>query len=152
MKQNQSQAQNKCLPNCHEVQFTSSEILEKLDVDEFCDPNLYGLPGGNFNAAYKRSEERTMMIKIKWHFLYNVELFEKMRRIKEAEKVHGQTPNVNLEGILKEFCYELVRKDLAKVSVMFERNKYLQTSTSVRMAFADKLGAIGKCPPFNKNV
>ena len=73
-------------------------------------------------------------------FLKDGYLVEKVRRMKESTL----NKDVTFNGIQKELCVQLVKTDLAKVTLMFERLKYIKTSTSLKMTFPDKLGAFGK--------
>ena len=143
MNQNQSEAgnNNECLPNCHEIQFTSAEVLEKLDPEEFCDERIYvkDSSGSLKEQAHADTEELIMMKKIEG-FLAQVSFIEKVRMLKTWSK----NKNMTFEGIEREFCKKLVTKHLAKVTVMFERLKYLKTSTSLKVTFPDKLGAFGE--------
>ena len=138
---NESNLDDICLPNCHEVQFTSSEVLEKLDPEEFCDEQLfYDGTDYDFRQAYKKLQEKEITMKIRTFLNSEYAVVELVKRMKQSSLSGNET----LTGIKKELCLELVRKDLAKVKVMFERKKYLKTSTSLRMTFPDKLGAFGK--------
>ena len=42
-----------------------------------------------------------------------------------------------------EICKNLVEQDLALVTIMFEKKKYVRTIKNIRMTFTDKLGAFG---------
>ena len=140
MKANKSLVEEKCLPNCHEVQFTSAEFIEKLDSENFCDENVFNDTNSDVSKeAYEGSEEKTMTMKIR-RFLKDGYLVEKVRRMKESTL----NKDVTFNGIQKELCVQLVKTDLAKVTLMFERLKYIKTSTSLKMTFPDKLGAFGK--------
>ena len=138
MKKNVTEDSSECLTNCHEIQFTSSEVLEKLDPEDFCDARLFS-DDNSATDAVSESNEGAMMKKVKT-FLQNSTLVGKISKMRK----YG---NVTFDGFKRELCIELVTKDLAKVTVMFERLKYLKTSTSLRMTTPDKLGAFGK----NKN-
>ena len=144
MKVNGSLLEEKCLPNCHEIQFTSAEVLEKLNPDDFCHEDVFR---PNFTSvspppAYDISEDKTMMMKIRTFFrLGNYGLVDQVRKMKES--LIEPKENVTIEGIKKDLCIQLVKNDLAKVKIMFERPKYMKTSTSLKVTFPDKLGAFG---------
>ena len=116
MKVNKSLADQECLPNCHEIQFTSSEYIEKLDPEEFCDESIF-LYGGNSltgKQAYEESEDKTMMLKIK-HFLKDANLVQKVKIMKDSS--WNDKDNITSTRIQKELCVQLVKNDLAKVTL-----------------------------------
>ena len=142
MKVNGSLLEEKCLPNCHEIQFTSAEVLEKLNPDDFCSEDVFHSADFDSKPAYDVSEDKTMMMKIRAFFrLGKYDLVDQVWKMKES--LIGPKENVTIEGIKKELCIQLVKNDLAKVKIMFERPKYMKTSTSLKVTFPDKLGAFG---------
>ena len=44
----------------------------------------------------------------------------------------------------RKICQELVKNHMAKVSVMFDRKKYVRTLTNIKVTFTDKLAAFGE--------
>ena len=51
-------------------------------------------------------------------------------------------------AIMKEICEDLVMNHIAKVSVFYEKKKYVKTLTNKRVTLTDKLGTFGK--PYEK--
>ena len=45
---------------------------------------------------------------------------------------------------IKETCKLLIAKDTARVSIMFESEKYMLTKSNVRVTFVDRLSTFGK--------
>ena len=52
--------------------------------------------------------------------------------------------------IKSQLCKSIVNDHMAKVSVMFDRPKYMRTERNLRVTFADQLGALGKIMEFFK--
>ena len=120
-----------CLPGCHQLKFTSSEVREKLDAHYLCTKSssstgirqiaakLYSLGGmNNFNYVYKLKD---------WL---------------ENGNTNNETYNKTQSKI--DFCIDLVNNALVEVTVMFERPEFIRTSTSKRVSFPDQLGVFGR--------
>ena len=124
-----------CLPGCHQLEFISSEIREKLDAEYICTK-------GNKYAGMRHMANKV--------FQYNgYGLFHKVHTLKRwnaAKNFNNETYNSTQAEI--EFCKELVENDLAEVSVMFERPKFIRTIMSKRVSFADQLGVFGNLKVF----
>ena len=63
-------------------------------------------------------------------------------------KNSGSDPKEQLEqwsesSIKKKLCKALVANHVAKVSVMFDKTKYVRTQRNLKVTFADQLGALG---------
>ena len=77
------------------------------------------------------------------------DLFIKYRIIKNWIILQENgSPNENLgkydpDTAETEICKNLVEQDLALVTIMFEKKKYVRTIKNIRMTFTDKLGAFG---------
>ena len=121
---------NECLPSCHQIKFTSSEIREKIDSAKVC------------NKSPNEGAERQLAKKI---YDNGYELFFKIEKLREwIEKGNKLNESMDFEQMEKDFCKELMENDIAEVKVMFERKEYIRTHTSKRVTFPDKLGAFGK--------
>ena len=48
----------------------------------------------------------------------------------------------------KKLCEFMVKNQMAKVSIMFERKKYVRTLTNLKVTFTDKLAAFGETLEF----
>ena len=120
-----------CLPGCHQLKFTSSEIREKLDAEVLC-KNV-----SPFSTGIKR------LAAILWNNS-GMTLFTKIKRLKELSTIRNwndATYNETEERV--KFCKSLVENDLAEVTVIFERPEFIRTSTSKRTSFPDQLGVFG---------
>ena len=76
-------------------------------------------------------------------FEYNYIKAEQWKKKSEADKL-GTTFerwNRSTEWML---CEKILKKHLAIVSVMFDKETYVRTKTSLRVSFTDKLAAFGK--------
>ena len=49
-----------------------------------------------------------------------------------------------LVGRMKEECHEIMKNDIAVVTVRMETSKYIKTVMSKRNTFADKIASFGK--------
>ena len=49
-------------------------------------------------------------------------------------------------------CEKILRKHLAIVSIMFDKETYVRTNTSLRVSFTDKLAAFGKFSLIHNNI
>ena len=122
---------NECLPSCHQIKFTSSEIREKIDSATVCSKSSF--EGAERNLAKKIYDNN------------GYDLFFKIEKLREwIEKGNKLNESMDSEQMEKEFCKELMENDIAEVKVMFERKEYIRTHTSKRVTFPDKLGAFGK--------
>ena len=119
-----------CLPGCHQLKFTSSEVREKLDADYIC---TKGDKMSGVGGIVKRVIE------------YNgYELFHKIKTLKQwTENDQSNDERYNATQAEIELCKEIVNNDVMEVNVMFERQEYILTRTSERVTFPDKLGAFG---------
>ena len=115
-----------CLPGCHQLKFTSSEIRERLDAEYIC------------TKGDPHSRMRSLASKVTQ--LNGYQFLQKIHSMKNR----GNSDDIfNNTQAMVEICKELIENEFAEVSVMFERPEYIRTKTSERMAFADQLGVIG---------
>ena len=120
-----------CLPGCHQLKFTSSELREKLDSEYICTKS---------NKSFKLRG----LAKVLWD-KGGMKFFTKIEKIKElALSGNWTNKNYNLTQEEIKFCKTLIENEVVEVSVMFERPEFIRTQTSKRVSFPDKLGAFGK--------
>ena len=112
----------KCLPSCHQIQFSLDENVEKLP-EELCE-NRQSIES-NINLA-----------------IYDGSIYVKVQKLREYDKLHeNYTFNEEKEIIRK--CKNLVKNDLARVTVSFGSKRYVRAKISERASFNDMLGAFG---------
>ena len=119
-----------CLPNCHQLEFDSFQFTERLDYETTC-KDLYSI--------------ESLISMVVSGFQYNSDLLFKVRRILDI--YDGDTDHdedYETKTVLEQFCEDLVRNDLARVSVMFGRKKYVKGKIGKRATFSDQLGSFGK--------
>ena len=114
-----------CLPSCHQLRFTATEIHNKLEVSDFCPQGIDTKPSGSFFASYTQ-------------FLINSGAYDTLYHKRYANK------SEDTSDFFQSICEELVRNDMAWVSVMFESKRYVKTSTDVKTTFVDSFSSIGK--------
>ena len=115
-----------CLPGCHQLKFTSSEIRERLDAEYICTK-------GDLHSRMRSLAREVSK-------LNGYQLFNKIHSMKDRGNLNNTFNETQAEI---DICQELVENEFAEVSVMFERPEFIRTKTSQRMAFADNLGVIG---------
>ena len=128
-----SNATKHCLPSCHQVRFTSNQYIEKLDAETVCndttsiESNIAIVTSGV--GDYTSSETLLFMT----------------RKLKELlNGPIGPNVSIDLETMKNNYCKNLVKQDLARITVMFESKKYVRTRTNRRVTFSERLGAFGK--------
>ena len=102
--------ETQCLPNCHQLEFDSFQFTERLDYETTC-KDLYSI--------------ESLISMVVSGFQYNSDLLFKVRRILDIyddNKDHEE--DYETKTVLEQFCEDLVRNDLARVSVMLGRKKY----------------------------
>ena len=118
---------HECLPDCNQLQFSVSAELKKLDFDTLCYNNL-----GRERSIVQRFASRN-----------GYEITSLLKKIEEW-LVMGNEKNETAYYGTNELCKEIIGKNMAKVSVMFESSKYMRTKMSRKVTFVDKLGLFGK--------
>ena len=121
----------KCLPTCNQLEFSNNEQSFIRDPDEVCD----------YKYSIENDYAQTLM-----DTAYNPLLYKYLTITKW--KNSGSDPNEQLEqwsesSIKKKLCKALVANHVAKVSVMFDKTKYVRTQRNLKVTFADQLGALG---------
>ena len=112
----------KCLPSCHQIQFSLDENVEKLP-EELCE-NRQSIES-NINLA-----------------IYDGSIYVKVQKLREYDKLHENYTFNEHKEIIKQ-CNKLVKNDLARVTVSFGSKRYVRAKISERASFNDMLGAFG---------
>ena len=114
----------KCLPSCHQIQFSLDKNVEKLP-QELCE-NRQSIESFINSAVYDGS------------------VYFKIQKLREYfhDKLHDNFTYNGDNEIIKQ-CKELVKNDLARVTVSFGSKRYVRAKISERASFNDKLGAFG---------
>ena len=132
-----------CLPSCHQLQFTFSKEMEKRDPEDICNTEIVddGTYPGFRNKDFEPDLART---------LYKHEFSELMYKYNATKAwINGKSNNISelklidSNGIMRDLCKSLVKDRLAKVSVFYEKKKYVKTLTNKRVTLTDKLGTFG---------
>ena len=131
--QQQYQLSKECLPGCHQIQFTSYEVQEKLDPEVLCDPMRRTFENRLTDTFQTNTDQKVTSL------LYEIQTLQDW--ILQNNKFNE---SYDLNKIKNKACKRLLEKDLAEVVVKFERKKFIRTLTSKRVTFPDKLGAFGK--------
>ena len=115
---------DKCLPSCHQIQFSLDENVEKLP-QELCE-NRQSIESFINSAVHDGS------------------IYFKIQRLREYfyDKLHENYTYNGDHEIIK-LCKELVKNDLARVTVSFGSKRYVRAKINERASFNDKLGAFG---------
>ena len=66
------------------------------------------------------------------------------KEIDDIKKFNVTIQKWNKYKAQKELCKILVKDHMTKVSIMFDRKKYIRTITSLKATFNDKLANFGK--------
>ena len=116
-----------CLPSCHHIEFDYNEQLNPLETT-LCD-RLNEIPLAIANEMMDNG--------------YN-SLAYKLIKIREwQESGSNESVRWDEDKIRRELCIEMLSKHMAKVSVMFNKNTYIRTKTSLKVSFTDKLAVFG---------
>ena len=127
-----------CYLSCHQIEFTYTEQEIVRDPEKVCHEH--------FALGTGHSLENEIIKKITQKGLYN-SLVYKYRKISEWNKLRDiniTIDNWEKKHINMELCKILVKDHIAKVTVMFDRKKYVRTLKSIRATFNDKLANFGK--------
>ena len=115
-----------CLPSCHQIQFSLDENVEKLDEDVMCQ-NWQSIASFiNFAVS-----DETILLKL-----------QKLVKYFSDDGLNSNY-TYDYEVELVRQCKELVKYDLARVTVSFGNKQYVRAVISQRASFNDKLGAFG---------
>ena len=116
-------SKDECLPSCHQVRFTSTKIISKLDPSEIC--------------AFQHETVENSIARFLVDYGYYDVLHHKRHVMRNGHL------NESIYDLKLNLCKKLVMKDIAKVSISFESKKYVRTQTNVKTTFVDSLSSIG---------
>ena len=89
------------------------------------------------------SSEESYLAKLLLENGYSKQYYEYLK-LKEDDDYKLDTSNIIVpELIIQNICQALVDQDIAMVSVMFERKRFVRTKTNIRVTFLDMLSAFG---------
>ena len=132
-----------CLPSCHQLQFTYSEVIEKRDPEDICNTEV--LKEDDYPGFKNKAFEPDLAYK-----LYKHEFSELMYKYNATKAwINGKSNNISelkpldSNRIMRDLCKSLVKDGLAKISVFYEKKKYVKTLTNKRVTLTDKLGTFG---------
>ena len=120
-----------CLPLCHQIQYTYSEVIEKINSEDACNPFL------------KSSFEKSIALELFPSKFINK--YATIKRWHNPEFKNKTDLKYNEKEVWFKFCKNMVEKDLAKVTIFFEKDTYVRTLTNLKSTFTDKLGVFGMC-------
>ena len=115
-----------CLPLCNQVQFTITQVLEKIDVNELCEKDVPWKTIPTHIYTYK-----------------DLNLLFMMQKIKEWNKKNTNDTYDPIKA-RNEFCKYMIDLNMAEVKVKFGVRKYIKTIMGLRVSFTDKLGVFGE--------
>ena len=134
-----------CLPNCHQIEFTYTYEHITRDPQSIC--KKYWSSG----VGYSLENQIVKDIMDKGHYnslIYKYsKISEWVRHYKNSNMIKEFNATINKWDEKKaqmELCQLLVKDHMAKVSVMFDRKKYVRTLTSLKATFSDRLANVGK--------
>ena len=127
-----------CLPSCHQIEFTYYKEMTPLVTEDLCWQQIYAphkvemkiVKGGIFGYGFNSLVYR--------YYKYKGWLPSNSNDTLGSDEAWDTYANE------KKMCVTMLKNHMAKVSVMFDRKKYVQTLTNLRVAFTDKLAAFGK--------
>ena len=105
-------SKDECLPSCHQVRFTSTKIISKLDPSEIC--------------AFQHETVENSIARFLVDYGYYDVLHHKRHVMRNGNL------NESIYDLKLNLCKKLVMKDIAKVSISFESKKYVRTLTNVK--------------------
>ena len=137
-----------CTPNCHQVEFTYTKEQIERDPEIICNEYVEHGASGTGNSL-ENIIARYIMFKGNYNSLVykysKISEWEKLYKIRDESKEFNITINEWDENNAEmDLCKTLVKDHIAKVSVMFDRKKYVRTLTSLKATFNDKLANFGK--------
>ena len=78
-------------------------------------------------------------------FLYKYEAAMKWTDHNFTKALQSESIDVKTKNkMVKQLCREMVTDKIAKVTVFYEKKKYVKTYTNKRVTIADQLGQLGK--------
>ena len=134
-----------CLPTCHHIEFTHVEQLRPIDVDKAC---YNGLDSNPMIETYSIIRQIGYMMMDNGYNSVAHDFFE-YRRWEQGHET-GKAESWNKATIDSKLCEKIV-KHMAMVTVMFDKDTYVRTKSSVRVSFSDKLAAFGNNLLYNSS-
>ena len=138
-----------CTPNCYQIEFTSTQEQIPRDPELIC--NEYKMKNSEFNVGNSLENKIARDMVDKGYYNSLVYKYSKVSEWEKLYKNSDKTKELNIEidqweryKQEMELCKILVKDHVAKVSVIFDRNKYVRTVTSLKATFNDKLANFGK--------
>ena len=123
-----------CIPSCTQLQFTTYEISTKLIPVDICSQAK-----GVFGSSYIKTENA--ILKKFVNFLVKYGYYDILYHKRHASPKENIT---DLNDLAYSLCVKMIEKDAARVSVMFERKRYVKTTTNVKTTIVDALANVGK--------
>ena len=139
-KTTEHNCRKKCVPSCNQVEFTSTEQSFKRDANSICSERRSlenNIAEDIMKSGYDSLLYKYMKI-TEW----------KSNRDELGEKFNDTLEPYREYQIKSQLCKSIVNNHISKVSVMFDRPKYMRTERNLRVTFADQLGALGKIVEF----
>ena len=121
-----------CLPNCHELRFTTDQYMEKIDVNLVCN-DTFSIESyiAQETSGYGNGD----------NLIFTA---TKLQDFLSAGNFAAANKSIDLDGMKFEYCQKLVTEDLARLTILFENKKYVRSRTKKRVTFSERLGAFGK--------
>ena len=127
-----------CLPSCHQIEFTYYKEMTPLVTEDLCWQQIDAphkvemkiVKGGIFGYGFNSLVYR--------YYKYKGWLPSNSNDTLGSDEAWDTYANE------KKMCVTMLKNHMAKVSVMFDRKKYVRTLTNLRVTFTDKLAAFGK--------
>ena len=121
-----------CLPTCHHIEFTHIEQQNPIDIKVCHDEGskLWEIATSILYNGYNP---------LTYNFLKAKEWQEKYK----YKKANQTFQRWDSDKVTYELCKKIV-DHMAIVTVMFDKESYVRTKTSLRVSFTDKLAAFGK--------
>lgn len=118
-----------CQPDCDSVQFTYTEKEWPLDIDEECSASSNFLVNLilQMNHMWKRAVES-------YNYLKNGIII--------GEGPFYQTGSSKEHKI--EFCKAILSKDIARVSIQMDSEKFTRYKQSIKLSFTDQVASFGE--------
>ena len=128
-----------CPTSCKELRYISSQVIDKLDPIKECSNDktveymIAKQLHKQWTAGDMRSDDKPLLL----------DSFEQLAGYLSS-KEKGELKGFRNGISIKETCKLLIAKDIARVSIMFESEKYMLTKSNVRVTFVDRLSTFGK--------
>ena len=134
-----------CLPTCHHIEFTYIEEKIPIDLEMVCYENQASRVNSQVEVKTIVRDIGNVLMENGYNSLaYNFFEYKNLKIRKQSNPLINDTFGTwNKETINSILCGKIV-KHLAIVTVMFDKDTYVRTKTSLRVSSSDKLAAFGK--------